>query len=134
MTLKREVLVKAIVTEKLKNDLKQGVENALKELAATQEEIERQYRRLMLELQRTDLNRAMAVRQQIDAERRRQEEARRELEERLKEYDQLEMDTEIPLATYEGLVEIQPGDNLMEKMRGAEILLKDDIIQEFREL
>jgi len=133
MQLKREVLVKAIVTEKLKEELKAQVQNALDELASAQEEIERQYRRLMLELQRTDLNRAMAIRQQMDLERRRQEETRRELEERLKEYDALALESEIGLATYEGIVEIQPGDNFVRKTRQAEIVLRDDIVQEIRE-
>ncbi|MCP6769471.1 hypothetical protein NL529_31960, partial [Klebsiella pneumoniae] len=66
MILKRQIVLKAIVTERLKQDLHESVSDAIKRVEEEQEELERQSRRLMLELQRTDLNRAMAFRQQLD--------------------------------------------------------------------
>ena len=70
MIIKREVLLKAIVTEKLKAQLTESVDGTIQQLNEAQEEMERQYRRLMLEVQRMDAGRAMAVRQQVDLERR----------------------------------------------------------------
>src|SRR4029078_8087778 len=122
----REILLKAVVTDQLKAQLKESVEAALQQLDEAQEEMERQYRRLMLEVQRMDAGRAMAVRQQVDAERRKQDEAKKELKEQLAEYDQLEMGSEFVLRVLEGTVEIQPGDRFFDKMRSAEILLEDD--------
>ena len=86
----------------------------------------------MLELQRTDLNRAMAFRQQLDVEKRKQEDVKKELQDRLSEYQALEMDTEFVRGVLEGNVEIQPGDNLVQKLGRAEIIVKDDIVQEIR--
>ena len=85
MILKRQILLKAIVTERLKEQLIQDVEDAIRRVEEAQDELERQSRRMMLELQRTDLNRAMAFRQQLDLEKRKQEHVKAELQEQMKE-------------------------------------------------
>lgn len=133
MTVKREVLLKAIVTDKLKEQLKELVQGTIQELDESTEEMERQYRRLMLEVQRMDAGRAMAVRQQVDAERRKQQEMKKDLERQLTEYDDLQDGEEVVLRMMEGNVDIQLGDNFSEKVRRAEIVIKDDIVQEIRE-
>ena len=92
-----------------------------------------QSRRVMLELQRTDLNRAMAFRQQLDAEKRKHSDLKEELDERLKEYEALEMRTEFVRGLLEGQVDLQVGDNLREKLSRAEIVTEDDIIREIRD-
>ena len=133
MIVKREIVLKAIVTDQLKTQLRESVEGAIAQLDEAQEEMERQYRRLMLEVQRMDAGRAMAVRQQVDAERRRQEDAKKELQEQLGEYDQLQMGEEFVLRVLEGSVDIQVGDNFFTKMRQAEIVVEDDVVKEIRE-
>jgi hypothetical protein len=133
MIVKREVLLKAIVTDKLKTQLKEAVHGAIGQLTDSQEEMEKQYRRLMLEVQRMDASRAMAVRQQVDIERRKHEDAKKDLEEQLAEYDELQDGEEFVLRTLEGTVDIQVGDNFFEKVRGAEIVIEDDIVKEIRE-
>jgi hypothetical protein len=133
MIVKREVLLKAIVTDKLRTQLKDAVQGAIGQLTESQEEMEKQYRRLMLEVQRMDASRAMAVRQQVDIERRKHEDAKKDLEEQLAEYDELKDGEEFVLRTLEGTVEIQVGDNFFEKVRGAEIVIQDDIVKEIRE-
>jgi len=132
MILKRQVVLKAIVTEKLKESLIAEVREAMGEVDDAQSELDRQSRRVMLELQRTDLNRAMAFRQQLDIEKKKQDDVKKDLQERLAEYQGLEMDTEFVRGLLEGSVEIQQGDNLIEKMGRAEIIVKDDIVQEIR--
>jgi hypothetical protein len=132
MILKRQIVLKAIVTEKLKESLIAEVQEAIQEVDDSQIELDRQSRRVMLELQRTDLNRAMAFRQQLDLEKKKQEDVKKDLQERLTEYRALEIDTEFTRGLLEGSVEIQPGDNLVDKLGRAEILVKDDIVQEIR--
>src|SRR5204862_4978995 len=116
MILKRQILLKAIVTEKLKEQLIQDVEDAIKRVEESQDELDRQSRRLMLELQRTDLNRAMAFRQQLDVEKRKQEDVKAALQEQLKEYQELQLGEEFTRGTLEGEVEVQVGDNIVEKL------------------
>jgi hypothetical protein len=133
MILKRQVLLKAVVTERLKEQLIQDVEDAIKRVEEAQDELDRQSRRLMLELQRTDLNRAMAFRQQLDLEKRKQEDVKAELQEQLKEYQGLPLGEEITRGALEGDIEINVGDNLSEKLGQAEILIQDDLVKEIRD-
>jgi predicted Holliday junction resolvase-like endonuclease len=133
MILNRQIVLKAIVTPRLKESLIAEVNEAIERVNDTQDQLEAQSRRVMLELQRTDLNRAMSFRQQMEAEKRKHSDLKEELEERLKEYQALEMGTEFVRGVIEGQVDIQVGDNLMNKMSRAEILTEDDIIREIRD-
>lgn len=133
MLIKREILLKAIVTDRLKANLTEAVQNTINRLGEEQEEMERQYRRLMLEVQRMDASRAMSVRQQVDLERRRAEDAKKELQEQLAEYQGLQMGEEFVLRQLEGTVEVKVGDNFFEKVSHAEILIEDDIVKEIRD-
>jgi hypothetical protein len=133
MILNRQIVLKAIVTPRLKDELIAEVQEAIERVNETQDQLEVQSRRVMLELQRTDLNRAMAFRQQLDVEKRRHSDLREELDERLKEYQGLEMGSEFVRGVLEGQVEVQPGNNLKEKLSRAEILTEDDVIREIRD-
>lgn len=133
MILKRQVILKAIVTEKLKESLTGEVEEAIAEVQDAQQQLDVQSRRVMLELQRTDLNRAMAFRQQLDSEKRKQDDLKQELQERLQEYQKLELGSEFVRGLVEGTVEIREGDNLSDKMGRAELIVKDDIVISVRE-
>jgi hypothetical protein len=133
MILNRQVVLKAVVTPQLKESLIAEVQEAIARVNETQDQLEVQSRRVMLELQRTDLNRAMAFRQQLDAEKRKHTDLKEELDERLKEYQELEMGTEFVRGVLEGTVEVSQGDNLREKLGQAEILTEDDVIKEIRD-
>ena len=133
MIIKRNVLLKAVVTEGLKSQLIEEVQEAIGQVEQAQDELERQSRRLMLELQRTDLNRAMAFRQQLDLEKRKQEDVKAELQEQLKEYQELTLGEEIARGALEGDIEVKVGDNLVEKLGQAEILVEDDVIKQIRD-
>lgn len=133
MILKRQVVLKAVVTEQLKEELIQNVTETLRRVEESQDELERQSRRLMLELQRSDLNRAMAYRQQLDAEKRKHEDVKNALQEQLAEYNGLELGTEFERGALEGNVEIKVGDNIDEKLGRAEILVENGIVKELRD-
>jgi hypothetical protein len=132
MILRRQVVFKAIVTEQLKETLIAEVREAMDEVDEAQNELDRQSRRVMLELQRTDLNRAMAFRQQLDLEKRKQDDVKKDLQDRLAEYQSLELNTEFVRGVLEGIVDLQVGENLVDKLTHAEVVVKDDIVQEFR--
>jgi hypothetical protein len=133
MILKRQVLLKAVVTERLKEELIQSVEEAIARVQDEQDELDRQSRRLMLELQRTDMNRAMAFRQQLEAEKRKREDLKSALEEQRTAYQGLELGTEFERGSLESDVEVKVGDNIQERLGQAEILVEDDIIKEIRD-
>jgi hypothetical protein len=133
MILRRQVVLKAIVTEKLKDELKREVVDAIAQVEEGQQQLDAQSRRVMLELQRSDLNRAMAFRQQLEAEKRKQDDLKTELRERLQEYEALELGSEFVRGLIEGTVEVREGDNISDKMGKAEIIVKDDVVISIRE-
>ena len=133
MILKRQVLLKAVVNDRLKEELIQSVEEAIARVQDEQDELDRQSRRLMLELQRTDMNRAMAFRQQLEAEKRKREDLKAALQEQRAAYEGLELGTEFERGSLESDVEVKVGDNIQERLGQAEILVEDDIIKEIRD-
>jgi hypothetical protein len=133
MQLKRPVTLKVIVTDEFKKELGEELQDAIARVEAAQQQIEFQSRRYMLELQKTNLNQAMAVRQQFEAEKQKQENLKTELTQQLVLAKELELGSEFARGTLEGQVEIQVGDNLFNRLSKAEIVIKDGLVQEIRE-
>ena len=133
ITLTRPVTLRVIVTEQFKQEMEAELQEAADTTQRRIDQIDFQARRILADLQRTDLNQAMQVRRQIEAEKDRHESAKKELLERVKEVGELELGSEFPRATLEGLVEIKEGDNLYDKLGKTEIIIKDGIVIEIRE-
>jgi len=131
VTITRPVVIKAVVTESFKRLYIQDLEDAIKRVDAVVQQLDTQIRRTELERQLTPQSRA--VRQQLELERARQEAAKAELAMRLREAEGLELNTEFPQGTLEGLVEVAVGDNLFSKVGRTEIVVKDGIVLEIRE-
>lgn len=131
LMISRPVVIKAIVTESFKRLYIQDLEDAIKRVETIEQQIDTQIRRTELERQITP--QARAVRQQLELERARQEGTRAELTMRLREAQQLELNTEFTQGTVESLVEVSVGDNLFNKLGRAEIVIKDGIILEIRD-
>ncbi len=130
ITLLRPVVVKAIVTETFKELYVRELEEALRRVEDLLGQVETQIRRMELERQVTPHTRA--VRQQLELERQRHEALRAELQERLREAQTLELNTEFPQLTVDAQVEVQVGDNLFQKLGRTEIVVKDGIVMEIR--
>jgi len=125
------VAIKTIVTEAFKRLYVQELEEAIKRVEALEQQLDTQIRRSEIERQVSPQTRA--VRQQLELERARQEATRAELVMRLREAQQLELNSEFPQGTVEGVVDVQVGDNLFNKIGRTEIVVKDGIIMEIRE-
>ena len=133
VSIKREVILRAIVTEALKTDLDAEFGSAIDELDRQITRLDIGARQYVTDLQRTDIQQAMAVRQQIEGEKKRIQQSKDELIQRRRQVEVLEVDAEIIRGTIESNVEIKVGDNLQTALRGVEILLKDDEVVEIRE-
>jgi hypothetical protein len=131
ITISRPVVIKAIVTEGFKRTYMQDLEEALRRVEALEQQLDSQIRRA--ELERSITPQVRALRQQLEMERARQEAARAELQVRLREAQQLELNTEFAQGTVESLVEVNVGDNLFTKLGRAEIVVKDGIVVEIRD-
>jgi hypothetical protein len=130
--IKRPVTVVAIVTEQFKQQLINEVEEGIQQVDAGIEALDSQARRYLLQLQTADMAQAGAFRRQVDAEKAKQEGAKVELQARLAESQKLEINSEFPRGTLESFVDIKVGDNLIDRLGRAEIVVKDDVITEIR--
>lgn len=131
ITLQRPVIIKTIVTESFKRLYIADLEEAVKRVDAIMQQIDVQSRRFELERQVTPQTRN--VRAQLELERQRQEATRLELQARLREAQELQINTEFVQGTIEGLVQVAVGDNLFDKISRTEVIVKDGIVLEIRE-
>lgn len=131
ITLQRPVVIKAIVTEAFKRLYIADLEEAVKRVDAILQQIDVQSRRVELERQVTPQTRNL--RAQLELERQRQEATRIELQVRLREAQDLRLNTEFVQGTIEGTVDLSVGDNLFDKISRTEIIVKDGIVLEIRE-
>jgi hypothetical protein len=133
VTIKRNVLLRSIVTEKLRTDLSEELQSAADEVDQRVQQLDFQTRAYITDLQRTNLQQAMAVRKQVEAEKHRQQELRDALLERKAQVEVLEDGSEVVRGTLESFVEINVGDDLSEVLGGVEIVTKDDVVVEIRQ-
>lgn len=134
VTIKRNILLKAIVTETLREEVGAELQEAADQIAQRIQELDAAGRRYITDLQRTDLQRAMALRQQVEAEKKKQEEVRERLLQRKEQVSQWKDGDEVVRGTIEGTVEVKEGDNLAVLLGGTELVVKDDIVTRIREL
>lgn len=133
VTVRRNVILRSVVTEQLRNELGQELQNAADEIDQRLQTIDQQTRAYITDLQRADLQQAMAVRKRIEAEKRTQEDQRDALLERKAMVTELEDGVEVVRGTLESYVELKIGDNLSEALGGVEIVTKDDQVIEIRQ-
>ncbi len=132
ITVQRPVIIKAIVTEAFKRLYMADLEDAIKRVDAIMQQIDVQARRFELERQVTP-QQSRNLRAQLELERQRQEGTKIELQTRLREAQDLELNSEFTQGTIEGTVEVAVGDNLFDKISRTEIIVKDGIVLEIRE-
>jgi len=131
--LKRVVMVKAIVTEAFKQNLVKELERAVANLDAQTTQMEMQSKNYLEDLKKKGLmQKAAAFKHQLDDERSRQAAAKSDLLMKIEESKRLQLNSEFVQGPLEGPVNVSMGDNLYKKVGGAEILVKDGIVQEIR--
>jgi len=133
VVIKRNVILRSIVTEQLKKQLKEELQNNIDETDQRIQQIDFRTQPYITELQRSNIQQAMAVRGQVEQEKERQRSVREALLERMKQVEELEVDEEVIRGTLESQVEVEEGDNLAEVLGGREIVTKDDVVVEIRQ-
>lgn len=132
LTIKRPVVWKAIVTAKLKEQLTQEVNQAIRRLDMELQQLEFQAKRVLPDLERQNLKQAMDVRRQFEAEKRRRRDMRDRLRQQAEEVERLQLGEEIHRATLESYVEVGVGDDL-EAMLAVEVITRDGQVTEIRQ-
>jgi len=133
LELKRVVMVKAIVTEAFKDNLIKELERAVKNIDAQSAQMDMQSKAYLEDLKKKGLmQKAAAFKHQLDEERARQAGSKSDLTMKIEEAKRLEIGSEFVQGPLEGPVKVSIGDNLYKKVGGAEVIVKDGVIQEIR--
>jgi Ni,Fe-hydrogenase I large subunit len=135
--VKRTITVKVIVTEQFKNYLVEELTNAIRNLDNQLVQLESQGSKLVdsLKLAGDKAQKQMdQVKQQMELDKQQQKLAKEDLLKKIKEAKLLALNTEFNQGTLDSWVEIQKGDNLYEKLGATEIIVKDGVIQDIRQL
>lgn len=127
ITLQRKIFIKAVVTQDFKNTFAQQLESYKAELNGNIDKIKTEESRLLLS---GSLNSAETInyRSKLAKEREQQELARKEIEDKSKEINALEIGSIYPYLQLDSLVEVKEGDNLFEKLNAGEITIRDGVI------
>lgn len=132
ITIRRPVSITRIVTEEFKQGMLDELRQASDAVSTRVQQLEFQTKRYIAEVQKSDVKRAMAIREQVQAEMRRHETLRSNLGERIAEMEALKIDDEYEHGQVESEVTIREGDNLTEVLGPATIVVKDDVVTEIR--
>jgi hypothetical protein len=131
--LRRPLAYRVIVTEQFRQEMGEELQRAADEVQAQLEQLDFQSRRYLLELQKTNLSQAIAARDEIEKEKRKQQRIREEILNRKKQIGEMQDGESFLRGTLEGTVEASVGDNLRNLLSGAEIVVKDDLIVEIKD-
>lgn len=132
MLITRQVAVKVIVTDEFKQQLVAQIRQALQKVDLTRQQLEAQGRQYLSELEDREPAQGEVFRRKLDHQKQKQDAIRRKLSEELSSAETLEIGDEYPQGTVEGLAEINEGDVFADKVRAAEIVVKDGLVVEIR--
>jgi hypothetical protein len=131
--LKRVVMVKAIVTEAFKQNLVKELERAVGNIDTQTAQMGERSKAYLDNLKKKGMmQKAAALKHQMEEEKGRQAAAKSDLMMKIEDAKKLQLGSEFVQGPLEGPVNVSVGDNLYKKVGGAEILVKDGIIQEIR--
>ena len=131
--LKRVVMVKAVVTESFRDNLAQELDRAAKRIDTQLQQMEFQAKKHAEGLKKKGLAQQLsAFKQQYEQEKAKQLAAKADLLSKIEQAQALELGSLFVQGPIEGPVTVSAGDNLYKKVGGAEIIVKDGVIQEIR--
>ena len=132
--LKRQVIWRAVVTPKLKEEIAREYDEAAAEIDRRIQQLDFSIKGFLASQQGANIAQALEIRRQVEAEKKRQQATRDEILRRKEELLALEEGTEVIRGVLEGWVEVNVGDNLAKALAGTEIVTKDDVVVEIREI
>jgi hypothetical protein len=139
LLLKRVVNIRAVVTQRWKDEVQQGLQGQINEVDSQLQQLEMQGQRAIAEIKQQSLQPpGPQVMQQIDNIQLQVNQKKSELLEQknavlqqLQEVQLLELNQEVVQGQVESIFTVAVGDNLVAKMN-VEVLLRDGIVMEVR--
>lgn len=133
MEIRQPVAIKLILTDLTKQEIIEEQRRQIEEVTDELEQLETQGREALQQAMQQGGEFAQQVRQQLENEKEQREQRREELFQQMQQIQQLELGTEVQNMTVETVVDVKVGDDWSKVLQGAEIIVKDGIIQEIRQ-
>jgi len=131
MKIRREVTVKAKLTENLQKKLVKDYQDIANKLDGEIQALEQKMKDLLGEVGKSNPAQAVVIRQQLTLQKEDIQKNKDSVLNRAREISAMELGSEVFQGTVEGIAEIRVGDNLEEVLK-AEIVVEDGKILEFR--
>jgi hypothetical protein len=131
--IKRPVSVKVIMTGDFRKQLIEEAQQTIGQINDNLQHMESETRKQITNLEITNPQQASLMTQQLDSEKERLTRVKAELEWRIREVEGIQDGAEVPFRVFEGSVTLNIGDNFLEKMSQAEVVIKDWQIMEIRQ-
>lgn len=140
LNLRRQVIIKAIVTDTFKQQASAELQGALQQIDMQLQQLEFQGKRAISDLEKKGISPAGPILQaqldqlkgQIDEERQRLLAAKNDMMQKLNMIGGLELNSEFVQGNVENFVDVSVGDNLYVKLSAPEVIVKDGIVIEIR--
>lgn len=133
LSLRRQVLIKAIVTDQFKQAAVAELQTALQQIDEQFQQLEFQARRAVAELEKKGTPEQQAqLKAQIDGDRQRLLATKNEVMQKLHIIGQLQSGQEFVQGNVENFVDVKVGDNLYAKLAAPEVIVKDGVVVEIR--
>jgi hypothetical protein len=132
LSLRRQVLIKAIVTDQFKAQATAELQAALAQVDEQFQQLEFQAKRAVADLEKKAPDQVPMLKAQIDQDRGRLLEAKNDLMQKLTIIGQLELNQEFVQGNVDNFVDVSIGDNLYAKLAAPEIIVKDGVVVEIR--
>lgn len=135
LELKRIVMVKAVVTESFKDNLVKELERTVYNMDMQLQQMENQSKNYIEDLKKKGmLQQVTTFKNQLANEKARILASKQDLMAKIQEAKNLVLGSEFVQGPLEGPVTVSVGDNLYKKVGAAEILVKDGVIAEIRNI
>jgi hypothetical protein len=133
LNVKRQVLIKVIVTDPFKRQIESEKQQELREVDMEARQLEDAFGKYIERLSRQNPQAVAAERENFEAEKKKYSFARDRLIAEIKEIAGLEPGSEYVRGTIESQTTVEVGDMLFDKLGKTEIVIKDGRVEEIRE-
>jgi hypothetical protein len=131
--IKRPVAIKVVMTSDFRKQLIAEAQETIRQINDNLKHMETESQKQISALEITNPQQASLLMQQLDSEKEKLMRVKSELDWRIREVEGIQEGAEVPFRMFEGSVNINLGDNFLEKMSQAEVVIKDWLVIEIRQ-
>lgn len=139
LLLKRPVTIKAIVTNRWKEEVQQQLQNQINQLDSQMQQLDMQGQRTIEEIKQQSIKpigpqvtkQIENIQGQVNQKKSEMLEKKNQILQQLQQVQLLELNQEVVQAQMESFFRLQQGDNLVKKLN-VEVVIRDGVVEEIR--